>query len=223
MTTTGMLRSVNVGMPQLLARLGKTVKTGIVKSPVDDRVAVSRTGLDGDGQADLSVHGGVDMAVYAYPFEHYAFWQSQLSRDEMPMGQLGENLTVEGLTEDRVCIGDVLTVGTARFEVSQPRIPCHKLAMRMEMPQFPKLFLASLRVGFYLRVLDEGEIGAGDSIECVPAAWASMTVREIAELVNLEPARMEAARRAVELPALSQEWRDAISKALARLESREQA
>ncbi len=212
------LVSVNVGKPRLLARLGRTVKTGIVKSPVSGRVRVSRTGIEGDGQADLDSHGGVDMAVHGYPFEHYPYWQRELAREGMSPGQFGENLTVEGATESDLRIGDVVRVGGALLEVSQPRIPCVKLAMRMELAAFPKMFLASGKVGFYFRVLEEGEIGAGDVIEWERRPDDSMTVREVAGLVTFEPHQVEAVRRAAGLPALSQEWRDRFASALARID-----
>lgn len=212
------LVSVNVGMPRLLARLDRTVKTGIVKSHVEGRVRVTASGLEGDGQADRDQHGGVDMAVYAYPFEHYAYWREHLGRDDQPMGQFGENLTVEGVTEGTIRIGDVVRVGSTVLEVSQPRIPCVKLAMRMQLADFAKRFLASGRVGFYLRVLEEGEVGAGDAIEWERRAADSMTVAEVCELVGLEPRLADAARRALALPALSRQWRDGITKALAKLE-----
>ncbi|TFH23991.1 MAG: MOSC domain-containing protein [Myxococcales bacterium] len=213
------LVSVNVGMPRLLTRLGRTVKTGIGKSPVSGRVQVSRTGIEGDGQADLDSHGGVDMAVHGYPFEHYAYWQRELAREEeMSPGQFGENLTVEGATERDLRIGDVVRVGSALLEVSQPRIPCVKLAMRMELAAFPKMFLASGKVGFYFRVLEEGEIGAGDTIEWERRPDDSMTVREVAGLVTFEPHQAETVRRAAGLAALSLEWRERFTSALAKID-----
>jgi len=212
------LVSVNVGKSRLLARLGRTLKTGIVKSPISGRIGVSSTGLEGDGQADLDNHGGVDMAVHGYPFEHYAFWQRELGREEMPPGQFGENLTIDGVTEMDLRIGDRLRAGTTLLEVSQPRIPCVKLAMRMELAAFPKMFLASGKVGFYFRVLEEGELGAGDVIEWEHRAENSMTVRDVARLVTFDAEQADAARRAAGLSALSQEWRDRIAAALAKLE-----
>jgi MOSC domain-containing protein YiiM len=162
MTSPSVL-SVNVGLPRSVPSRGRTVRTGIFKEPVLFRVQVGRLNLDGDRQADLRVHGGPDKAVYAYDLSGYAYWRQALSR-ELPFGQFGENLTVEGMPETEVRIGDAYRIGTALLQVSQPRSPCFKLAMKMEMPAFPPLFLAEGRTGFYFRVLEEGEIGAGDAI-----------------------------------------------------------
>jgi MOSC domain-containing protein YiiM len=171
------LLSVNVGKPGPLTFGGRTVRTGIVKQPVLFRVAVGKLNLDGDRQADLRVHGGPDKAVYAYDVSGYDHWRRQLAR-ELPFGQFGENLTVEGMPEDAVRIGDVYRVGTSVLQVSQPRSPCLKLAMRMELPRFPRMFLESGRTGFYLRVLEEGEIGAGDPITLVSREVEAPTVLE---------------------------------------------
>lgn len=156
--------SVNVGTPAPLGPGPDAPLSGIVKRPVAGPVEVGPTGLAGDGQADLRVHGGRDKAVYAYPLEHYAAWSAELGRDDLEPGHFGENLTVEGLREDEVRIGDVLRIGTALFQVTQPRIPCFKLAIRMGDPFFAKPFLRSGRSGFYLRVLEEGTLAVGDAI-----------------------------------------------------------
>ena len=161
------LLSVNVSYPMEVVHRRKTVSTGIFKEPVSGRVMLREFNLDGDGQADLVNHGGLHRAVYAYTVEHYDYWGRDLVRDDLSFGQFGENFTVEGMTEDDVHIGDVFRVGDALVEVSQPRPPCFKLGIKMGMSHFPKLFLASGRVGFYLRVLEEGEVGAGDGIERV--------------------------------------------------------
>ena len=205
------LLSVNVSLPRPVDYQGRTVETGIFKSPVSGRVPVRRLNLDGDGQADLTGHGGVNRAVYAYPYEHYGHWAVELGRDDFSYGQFGENLTVEGLTEETVYIGDVIRIGTARLEVSQPRPPCFKLGLRMGQPTFPKAFLASGRVGFYLRVLEEGEIGAGDDIFREALGVGRMTVREISHLLHFDKGNREAAARAAELPALSQPWRESFA------------
>lgn len=159
------LVSINVGRPREAEWQGETVRTSIFKAPVAGRVRVGRLNIEGDEQSDLEVHGGVDKAVYAYPSEHYAFWREQLPGVALPWGSFGENLTVEGLFEDRVHIGDRFRAGSAEFVVTEPRMPCYKLALRFNRPDMVKRFLKSGRTGFYLAVLQEGEIGAGDAIE----------------------------------------------------------
>ena len=147
-----------------MAWQGETVRTSIFKAPVAGRVRVTRFNVQGDEQSDLEVHGGEDKAVYAYPAEHYGFWREALPGVELPWGAFGENLTVEGLLEDRVHIGDRFRAGTAEFRVTEPRMPCYKLALRFNRPDMVKRFLKSGRTGFYLAVLKEGEVGAGDAI-----------------------------------------------------------
>ncbi len=159
------LISVNVGVPRTIHRNGEEVTTGIFKEPVDGRVLLRRLNLDGDRQADLSVHGGVNKAVYAYPSEHYAYWRKQLPDVELPWGMFGENLTTEGLREEETHIGDRFRIGSALLIVTQPRLPCFKLGLKFGRDDMPKRFLASQRTGFYLAVVEEGEIGAGDAIE----------------------------------------------------------
>jgi MOSC domain-containing protein YiiM len=203
--------SVNTGLPAPLTHAGRTVMTGIVKTPVAGRVAVGPMGLDGDGQADLSVHGGADKAVYAYPVEHYAHWEAVLGRDDLAPGRFGENLTVTGATEDEVSIGDLLRGGDALLEVSQPRLPCFKLGMRMGDPGFLKPFLASGRVGFYLRVREPGSIAAGDVLRHERRGEGSMTVREVAALM-LDGAPAEELARGAGLAALPEDWRAMLAR-----------
>ncbi|HKW44157.1 MAG TPA: MOSC domain-containing protein, partial [Candidatus Eremiobacteraceae bacterium] len=155
------VRSVNVGQPRVVAWRGEAVATGIFKSSVSGPVRVSFLNIAGDGQADLSVHGGRDKAVYAYPFEHYLFWRTIFADRELPWGQFGENLTTEGLLEDDVRVGDRFRIATASFEVTQPRIPCFKLGITFDDQRMVKRFLESRRTGFYLRVISEGELAAG--------------------------------------------------------------
>jgi MOSC domain-containing protein YiiM len=156
--------SLNVGIPRPL-RTGKgTVLSGIVKTPVTGARMVRVENVEGDGQADRTVHGGPDKAVYCYPFEHYALWASELARDDLGPGMFGENLTVAGVNEMVVCVGDILRVGAARLQVTRPRQPCFKLAAHMGRPDFPRLFLASGRTGWYTRVLEEGLVSAGDGV-----------------------------------------------------------
>ncbi len=179
MGSMAIVLSVNVGRPHSIRVGGRTVRTAIAKAPTLLRVRVGRTNLDGDRQADLRVHGGPNKAVYAYDLSGYAHWGRELGR-ELPHGQFGENLTVEGLPETEVRIDDVYRVGSALLQVSQPRSPCFKLALRMGRPDFPAAFLASGRTGFYLRVLEEGEVGAGDAVALVERDPRALSVLETA-------------------------------------------
>jgi MOSC domain-containing protein YiiM len=154
---------VNVGLPREVTWKGKTVTTGIFKEPVSERVMVRSLNLDGDRQADLTVHGGADKAVYVYPFEHYDYWRGELPDTELPLGIFGENFTLTRLREEEVNIGDCFHIGTVNLMVTQPRLPCYKLRIRFGRPDMVKRFLASRRAGFYFRVLQEGEVGAGDT------------------------------------------------------------
>ena len=200
------IASVNVGMPAPLPRGDGAVPSGIVKAPVAGRVRVARTNLAGDGQADLRVHGGPDKAVYAYPAEHYRTWARELGRDDLVPGFFGDNLTIEGIDEEDVLIGDRFRAGTALLEVSQPRIPCFKLGLRMGDPGFLKPFLASGRTGFYLRVIEEGELAAGDPVERVARGEGGLTVRDVARLFTdgEDPAEFS---RAAAVPALEDGWK----------------
>jgi MOSC domain-containing protein YiiM len=200
------IASVNVGMPAPLGRGDATVRSGIVKTPVAGRVRVGRTNLDGDGQADLRVHGGPGKAVYAYPAGHYPTWAAELGRDDLVPGTFGENLTVEGIDEGDVLIGDRFRAGTALLEVSQPRIPCFKLGIRMGDPGFLRTFLRSGRSGFYLRVIEEGDVGRGDALERVARGEGGLSVREAVRLFagGDDP---DALSRAAAAPALEDGWR----------------
>jgi MOSC domain-containing protein YiiM len=171
--------SVNVGRPRSIRVGDRTVRTAIGKAPALRRVRVGRTNLEGDRQADLRVHGGPNKAVYAYDISGYAHWEEELGR-ELPHGQFGENLTVEGMPETTVRIDDVYRIGSALLQVSQPRPPCFKLALHMGRPGFPAAFLASGRTGFYLRVLEEGDVGAGDAIALVERDPRSLSVLDTA-------------------------------------------
>ena len=210
------LLSVNVSLPKEIRYGSKTVETGIFKEPVERRISLRKLNLDGDGQADLENHGGPHRAAYAYPVENYGYWGRELGREDFSFGQFGENFTVEGMTEDDVHIGDVFRVGRALVEVSQPRPPCFKLGIKMGMPRFPKLFLASGRVGFYLRVLEEGEVGAGDAFERVGADPEGMTVREMSDLLFFESSNLRGAERALRIRALSPGWRGSFEERLAK-------
>jgi MOSC domain-containing protein YiiM len=212
--------SVNTGRPAPLAHGGRTVTSGIVKRPAAGRVAVGPAGLEGDGQADLTVHGGPDKAVYAYPSEHYAHWAAELGRADLGPGHFGENLTLEGLLEHEVSIGDLLRAGDALLEVSQPRVPCFKLGMRMGDPRFLKPFLRSGRVGFYLRVREGGSLAAGDRLALErPGAAGSMTVGEVAALL-LDGAGPDELDRGAAVAALPLGWRQGFAERAVALRRR---
>jgi MOSC domain-containing protein YiiM len=207
--------SVNVGMPREVPWNGGTVLTGIFKDPVASAVPLRKLNFDGDGQADLSVHGGRDKAVYAYPSEHYGDWQALLGRSLLP-GAFGENLTTEGLIEDQVHIGDEFRIGTARLVVTQPRMPCYKLGIRFGHPGMVKTFLQRGRPGIYFAVVEEGHVGPGDFIEQVHADERHITVTDMLHLiVNREPAPADL-RRLLEVPALAGVWREEFQSWLAK-------
>jgi MOSC domain-containing protein YiiM len=208
------LLSVNVSLPTEVPHGRRTVSTGIFKEPLRGRIMLRTLNLDGDGQADLVNHGGVHRAVYAYPIENYDYWRRELGRTDLTFGQFGENFTVEGMLEDSVCIGDVFRVGDALVEVSQPRPPCFKLGIKMGMARFPKLFLGSGRVGFYLRVLEEGEVSAGDTFDLIESDPERMTVREMSHLLFFDPENLEEAKRALRIWALSPGWHDSFRERL---------
>jgi MOSC domain-containing protein YiiM len=202
------LISVNVGLPREVTWKGKTVSTGIFKEPVNERVMVRSLNLDGDGQADLTVHGGLDKAVYVYPFEHYDYWRSELPDTELTLGIFGENFTTTGLREEDVNIGDRFQIGTVNLMVTQPRMPCYKLGIRFGRPDMVKRFLASRRTGFYFRVLQEGEVGAGDTLELVSRDEHHITVADITQLYVREQDNPELLHQAAQLEALPESWRD---------------
>jgi MOSC domain-containing protein YiiM len=202
------LVSINVGRPREVEWRGKRVRTSIFKDAVEGPVRVQKLNLSGDEQADLSVHGGVDKAVYAYPSEHYAYWREQLPGVDLPWGVFGENLTTEGLRESTLHIGDRLTIGSAEFLVTQPRLPCFKLGIRFGRPDMVKRFQRSGRTGFYLSVLREGMISLDDPIQVLPATQPSITVAEIVRLYTADEGDQGLLRRASELPALPDGWRD---------------
>jgi MOSC domain-containing protein YiiM len=208
------LISVNVSLPRTVSIGGKPVPTGIFKEASLGRSQVRTLGLVGDGQADLQNHGGIHKAVYSYPFEHYEYWSQELGRNDFVPGQFGENLTVQGLDEDQVRIGDVFRIGEVLLEVTQPRVPCFKLAHKMAMPEFPKLFAASGRVGFYQRVLAEGELGAGDAIERIKTDSDAVTVRALMHLMYFDRENFALTEKVVRLPALTPSWREELQERL---------
>jgi ferredoxin-NADP reductase/MOSC domain-containing protein YiiM len=202
----GRLLSLNVGLPRDVEWQGKTVHTGIWKQPVEGRRMVRRLNVDGDGQGDTNGHGGEQRAVFVYQFQSYHYWQRYLRRDDFSYGQFGENFTVEGLADDEVCIGDRFRIGAAVFEVTQPRVTCYRIGMRMAEPRMPSLLVAHHRPGFYFRVIEEGEVGAGDEIERIASGPEKMTVAEIDALLYLPHRSRRSLARALRIPALSPGW-----------------
>lgn len=201
------LLSVNVGLPREVISRGKTVTTGIFKEPVQGRIRLGTLNLDGDRQADLRVHGGVDKAVYVYPAEHYEYWRRELPGVELRWGMFGENLTTEGLFENEVNIGDEFRIGSAELVVTQPRLPCYKLAVKFGRDDIIKRFLESRLTGFYFRVLKEGAVGAGDSIEITHSDPHKVTVAEITRLYLEGRNDLAALRRASRVSALPDSWK----------------
>jgi ferredoxin-NADP reductase/MOSC domain-containing protein YiiM/ferredoxin len=208
------LLSVNVGLPRDLAWSGRTVHTGIWKYPVQGRCRVKRLNLEGDGQGDLAGHGGEQRAVLVYQIDSYAYWQEYLKRTGFVHGQFGENFTVEGLADDAVCIGDRYQIGSALFEVTQPRVTCYRVGIRMEEPRMPALLVSQGRPGFYLRVLREGDVGAGDEIVKVAEAEERMTVAEIDALLYSANHPRDRLERALRITALSPGWRGSFEALL---------
>ncbi len=206
--------SVNVSLPKIVEYKGENVETGIFKEPVAGRLMLGKLNLDGDRQADLRVHGGENKAVYVYSIKNYEYWKHELGRADLNYGQFGENLTVEGMTDDAVRIGDVFRVGGASVQVTQPRLPCYKLAIKMENPTFPKLFLASRRTGFYLRVLEEGDMGAGDEFELIERDPEPLTVEETVNLTYFDRDNLERAQAALRVKALLPGWREGFEERL---------
>jgi ferredoxin-NADP reductase/MOSC domain-containing protein YiiM len=201
------LLSVNVGLPRDIQWRGQTIRTGIWKNPVSGPCRARRLNLDGDGQGDKAGHGGPNRAVFVYQIESYHHWRAQLGRTGFVYGQFGENFTVEGLPDNEVCIGDQFQIGSAVFEVAQPRVTCYRIGIRMDEPRMPALLTASGRPGFYFRVLQEGDVQAGDSILKVGEAQERMTVTEVNALLYLPGHSREQLERALRMPALSPGWR----------------
>ena len=210
------LVSLNLGQARQVTYHGETVGTGIFKVPVQDAVRVLRRTLEGDRQVDLRFHGGEDKAVYCYPHEHYAFWAAELGRDDLVPGQFGENFTTEGLLETDVHIGDRYRVGTAIFEVTQPRVPCFKLGIRMGDAGIVKRFMAAKRTGWYFRVIQEGTLQAGDAISQLSKGKTGLSVYAVNELHFFDDGNQAAIRAALEEPALSKSWREELNELLPR-------
>lgn len=201
--------SVNLGLPREIVWKGMTIRTAIFKEPVDGAVAVSRLNLAGDRQADLTVHGGPEKAVYAYPAEHYEFWRKELPAGPFSWGVFGENLTTAGLLEDTVCIGDSLRVGSAVLMVTQPRMPCYKLALRFQRDDMPKLFTSHRRSGFYFSVIEEGELRVGSVVEILSRDPNRVTVADVLRLYldQKQYQDEELLQRAVNVQVLPENWK----------------
>jgi len=209
------LRSVNVGLPKNVAWRGQTVHTGIWKHPVDGPAMVRRLAIDGDGQGDLNGHGGEQRAVLVYQIQSYEYWQRYFGREDLSYGMLGENLTVDGLPDDEVCIGDRYRIGEAEFEVTQPRVTCYRVGLRLGQPELPALLVSHHRPGFYMRVITEGHIQAGDQVAKVTAGPGALSVADADALLYLpgrDPAKL---RVALQIPALSPGWQDSFRDLLA--------
>jgi MOSC domain-containing protein YiiM len=206
--------SVSVGLPREVAWRGQTVLTSIFKTPVDRRLRATTLNLEGDEQSDLSVHGGVDKAVYVYPSEHYDFWRRELPSMDLPPGVFGENLTTEGLLESSVRIGDRFKIGSSEFVVTQPRLPCFKLGIRFGRPDIIKRFLQSGRTGFYLAVAREGDVGPSDSIELIAKAQDGLTIADVVNLYTVDAQNQDLLRRATQSLTLPESWKDYFRKRL---------
>ena len=209
--------SVNVGQPRKVLWKGQIVETGIFKEAVEGRVAVRRLNLEGDRQADLTVHGGLDKAIYAYPAEHYSFWREQFPEMELPWGMFGENLTITGLLEDTVHIGDKFQVGTAKLMVTQPRLPCFKLGIKFGRDDILRRFLVSGMTGFYFAVLEEGEVAAGDLISLLHEDEHQVQVADIVRLYREDKYNLDLIRRVAAVEALPEEWRDYFQERIEKL------
>lgn len=210
--------SVNVALPREIEWREKRVLTSIFKAPVERRVVVRKHNVDGDRQADLTVHGGPDKAVYGYPSEHYVFWQAELPDADFTWGAFGENLTTRGLDDRELAIGDVVRAGDALLMVTQPRIPCYKLAARLNRTDMVRRFTDARRPGFYFSVVEEGEVGAGDAVEIVDRAADRMSVRELFDLYFAETREVAMLRRALALRGLAEAWRAEIAAMVSKME-----
>ncbi len=211
------LISLNVGLPRVVMSNGDPVSTGIFKEPVAGRVVLRTLNLEGDRQADLSVHGGPSKAVYVYPSEHYDYWKRELPEMKLSWGMFGENFTTAGLFESELNLGDKFRVGSAVVMVTEPRMPCYKLGIRFNRPDIVKRFLASDRTGFYFAVLEEGEVGVGDSIELIEESQRNVRVSEITLLYTREKRNVGLLRRAIEVEALPESWKSYFQHRLEKL------
>ena len=214
------LVSLNIGLPREVVWRGINVTTGIFKQPVEGRVTLRKLNLDGDRQADLTVHGGEYKAIYCYPLAHYDYWKKELPGQQLPMGVFGENFTVDGALEDSVHLGDQFSVGTAEVVVTQPRLPCYKLGVRFQSDDMVKRFLVSRRTGFYFAVIREGEVGAGDEIKAIARDPNAVPVSEITRLyiaTTYGDADVISIGRALQVAALPESWKGHLRETLERM------
>jgi MOSC domain-containing protein YiiM len=212
--------SVNVSLPKELDFEGQTVRTGIFKEPVEGRVRLRTLNLDGDKQADLTVHGGPDKAVYAYPIEHYEYWRRVFTNIEMSNGMFGENLTVDGLKESEVSVGDVFQIGTSKVIATQPRMPCYKLGVKFGRMDILKMFLASGRSGIYFKVLEEGEVGAGDTIEQIRKDPNGITISDVVRLYASDKEDIKMMQLAVKVEPLPDGWKQYFLGKIKRIQKK---
>ena len=210
------LLSLNIGLPRQVIFQNRTVLTGIFKEPVQGKVQLRFLNLEGDRQADLTVHGGAQKAVYVYPSEHYSYWKRELPGTDLPPGSFGENFTTDGLLEDSVYIGDRFRVGSAEVVVTQPRLPCYKLGIKFGRADMVKRFAASGRTGFYLSVAQEGEVSAGDEIELIQRDASNLTVADITRLYLSGDEDRDVMRQASQLQSLPANWRDYFRERLSQ-------
>jgi len=199
--------SLNVGLPREVTWQGKRVTTGIFKEPIQERVMMRTLNLDGDQQADLTVHGGVSKAVYAYPSEHYNYWRSELPGMDLSWGMFGENFTTEGFLEDAVYIGDRFRIGETEVMVTEPRMPCYKLGIKFGRADIIKRFLASRRTGFYFAVMREGMVGVGDDVELIEREQQEISVADVTRLYAFDKDDVKSLRRAIQVDALPESWK----------------
>jgi MOSC domain-containing protein YiiM len=215
---TPKILSVNVSLPKEIDFEGQRVTTGIFKEPIEGRVMLRILNLDGDKQADLTVHGGPDKAVYAYPIEHYGFWREVFPSMEMPNGMFGENLTIEGLMENEVSVGDAFEIGSSKVIATQPRMPCYKLGIKFGRMDIIKKFLASGRSGIYFKVLEEGEVGAEDPIVRIKKDTNQVAISDIVRLYGSDRNDIKMMRRAVKVEALPEGWKRYFLEQIKRVE-----
>ena len=206
------LISINVSLPKSVNYNNRNISTGIFNKPVSGRVMLYKDNLEGDRQSDLSNHGGLDKAVYAYPVEHYNYWREKLGIDDLPYGIIGENFTTSGLLEQNVCIGDILNIGDAQLQVTQGRVPCAKLAIRVDRPEFPKLFLESLKCGFYLRVLEIGMVEAGSDIKLIRHQGKRINIRDAFETLLITRNDQKFTQEILKIPELGEDWKNGYSR-----------
>ena len=217
---TPKILSINVSLPKEIDFEGQKVTTGIFKEPIEGRIMLRTLNLDGDKQADLTVHGGPDKAVYAYPIEHYEFWRKVYPNMEMPNGMFGENFTIEGLMEIDVNVGDIFRIGSSKVVATQPRMPCYKLGVKFGRMDVLKKFLASGRSGIYFKVLEEGEVGAGDLIVRIKNDTNRVGIGDIVRLYASDREDIKTMRRAVKVEALPEGWKHYFYEQIRRVEKK---